>query len=373
VLATFRHPRCDLVPPGAANDGAASLEKWVAAAVGEDVDLSIAAGTTREAFQELLPWNVPVNCAVCSCAETQVLFTATDRLYRTTRRRFQVVACAGCGLLRLDPPPAASELDAYYPANYWFAPDESTAGSLEELWRRLVLRDHVSFVARALADSGARGPVLDVGCGGGLFLRLLAQRGHRVIGLDNSADAARVAWSINGVPAIRASLESAPLPPASCAAITMFHVLEHLYDVRPYLRAAARLLAPKGRLIVQVPNAGCWQYRLLGRAWNGLDVPRHLYDFRTRDLEALLEACGFEVLRRKHFSLRDNPAGMASSLAPGLDPMARRVRRVDESPAGKLAKDLLYLGLLTASVPFTIAEAAFRAGSTIMIEARVRA
>ena len=35
---------------------------------------------------------------------------------------------------------------------------------------------------------------------------------------------------------------------------------------------------------------------------------------------------GFEVLRRKYFSLRDNPAGLATSLAPGLDPMARRIR-----------------------------------------------
>ena len=314
-----------------------------------------------------------VTCAACRCAEFRLLFTASDRLYRTTRKQFQVVACAACGLLRLDPPPAAGELGAYYPSNYWFAPEKTAAGFLEEAWRRLVLRDHVGFVVRALAESGARGPVLDVGCGGGLFLRLLRARGYPGIGLDSSAGAARVAWQRNGVPALRGSLENAPLPAGSCAAVTMFHVLEHLYDVRPHLVAARSLLAPQGRLIVQVPNAGCWQYRLLGRAWNGLDVPRHLYNFRARDLEKLLEACGFEILRRKYFSLRDNPAGLASSVAPGLDPMARRVRGVAESPARKLAKDLLYFGLLAAAVPFTLAEAACRAGSTIMLEARVRA
>jgi SAM-dependent methyltransferase len=314
-----------------------------------------------------------VTCAACNCAETRFLFSASDRLFHTTTREFQVVECAGCGLLRLDPPPAAAELGDYYPANYWFAPDKSAAGSLEETWRRFVLRDHIRFVARALAGSGARGPVLDVGCGGGLLLHLLRERtGCAAIGLDSSADAARVAWQRNGVPAVRGSLETAPLPPASCAAVTMFHVLEHLHDVRPYLRAARELLAPQGRLIVQVPDAGCWQYRLLGKAWNGLDVPRHLYDFRARDLEGMLAACGFEVLRRKHFSLRDNPAGMASSLAPGLDPMARRVRGIVETPTGKLAKDLLYLAILGASLPFTVLEAACGAGSTIMLEARAR-
>ncbi len=311
-----------------------------------------------------------MNCTACHSPESRVRFTATDRLFHTTPKRFQVVECAGCGLLRLDPPPAARELGDYYPKNYWFAPDGSTASTLEEAWRRMVMRDHLRFVERALAGSTATGPVLDVGCGGGLFLRMLHTGGRRAIGLDNSADAARVAWRQNSVAAVQASLEQAPLRPASCAAITMFHVLEHLYDVRPYLSAARTLLEPDGRLVVQVPDAACWQHRLLGRAWNGLDVPRHLYDFRGRDLERLLEDCGFAVLRRKHFSLRDNPAGMASSIAPGLDPMARRVRGIAEGGAVKLAKDLLYLALLAACLPFTLAEAACGAGSTIMIEAR---
>jgi hypothetical protein len=38
----------------------------------------------------------------------------------------------------------------------------------------------------------------------------------------------------------------------------------------------------------------------------------------------------------------------------------------------KLAKDLAYFALVAASLPFTLLEAACRAGSTIMIEARIR-
>jgi hypothetical protein len=130
------------------------------------------------------------------------------------------------------------------------------------------------------------------------------------------------------------------------------------------------LLASDGRLIVQVPNAGCWQFRFLGRWWNGLDVPRHLFDYRDSDIAKMIEAAGFEVLRRKYFSLRDNPAGMASSLAPWLDPMARRVRRKAEHPAMRLVKDGVYFGLTVASLPFAALEAAAEAGSTVMLEAR---
>ncbi len=275
-------------------------------------------------------------------------------------------------MMYLSPQPSPEELSVYYPANYWFAPDSGVAARLEERYRRLVLRDHVSFVVRALAGRQPSGPVLDVGCGGALFPRMLRERGFAAIGLDSSTEAAAVGWKTNGVPVICGNLAQAPLPAGSCAAITMFHVLEHLYDPRVYLEAAYRLLEPQGRLIVQVPNAACWQFKLLGPRWNGVDVPRHLVDFRASDLEALLGAAGFTISRRKHFSLRDNPAGLASSLAPSLDPMARHVRGVRETSSVKLLKDLAYFALATASVPFTALEAAFRAGSTVMIEARKR-
>ena len=309
-------------------------------------------------------------CLVCGSRNSAPIFRASDRLYHTTDREFAVVRCGECGLLRLDPQPAPEELHRYYPDNYWFAPERNTAGHLEEAYRRLVLRDHVRFVERALRRSQARGPLLDVGCGGGLFLALLRRRGFRAAGLDFSREAAAIAWRRQQAPAVCALLENAPFRERSLAAITMFHVLEHLYDPRAYLSSAFRLLAPDGRLIVQVPNAASWQFRVLGRAWNGMDVPRHLFDYRAHDLEKLLAASGFQVLRRKYFSLRDNPAGLASSLVPALDPMARRVRRVPESPGARLSKDLAYFALVLASLPFTAAEAAFRAGSTVMIEAR---
>jgi SAM-dependent methyltransferase len=311
-----------------------------------------------------------IACLVCGHSAFRFLCTATDRLYGTTQNEFQIVACEGCGLMRLAPLPAPADLPRYYPAHYWYAPDGSSAARLEERYRRLVLRDHVQFVSRALAESGEAGPVLDVGCGGGLFPRLLRERGFRAIGLDSSPEAAAVAWHTNGVPVLCGDLAQAPLGPAACAGITMFHVLEHVYDPRAYLDSARILLKPNGRLIVQVPNAACWQFRLLGARWNGLDAPRHLTDFRARDMEALLTAAGFEVLRRKYFSWRDNPAGLATSLAPSLDPMARRVRGLHETTGTRLIKDFAHFSLTIGTLPFTLLEAACRVGSTIMIEAR---
>jgi SAM-dependent methyltransferase len=313
-------------------------------------------------------------CPACGSRETRTLFTATDRLYRTTDKIFEIVECRKCRLIRLSPQPSPLELRDYYPPDYWFVPETTAADRLEHWYRRLVLHDHLHFVERALRESEQPGLVVDVGCGGGLFLQMLAERGQtHVVGLDFSLDAANVAWRRAGVPAVCATLSRPPFAPGSCAAVTMFHVLEHLYDPASYLDAAHQLLGPEGRLILQVPNAACWQFLLFGERWNGIDVPRHLINFRLSDLDSLLEHCGFEILRHKHFSLRDNPAGMATSLAPDLDPMARRLRHVVETPRQRLGKDLLYVALVAASLPFGLIEAACRAGSTIMVEARKKA
>ena len=312
-------------------------------------------------------------CPACEGATSRTLFQGSDRLYHTTERIFKVVECTTCKLIRLSPFPTPLELRDYYPDTYWYVPEHDTVSRLEELYRRTVLSDHVRFVMGALDNCPEPAPVLDVGCGGGLFLRMLAERGRRVVGLDFSLQAATAAWRINGVPAVCGSLTQVPLPDKSCAGVTMFHVLEHLYDPAAYLQAAHRLLRPDGRLVIQVPNAGCWQMTLLGEHWAGIDIPRHLFNFRLRDLEVLLDSCGFEIARTKFFSLRDNPAGLATSLAPSLDPMARRIRRVPESQQTKLFKDLVYLGLVAASLPFTLFEATCRAGSTIMIEAAPKA
>ena len=314
-------------------------------------------------------------CPACGETGVKTLFQGTDRLYGTTGKLFYVVECVRCRLMRLDPQPGPVELRQYYPPSYWYdAETGNEVSTLAELYRRIVIRDHVAFVDRAVNDvpvaQGAKRRVLDVGCGGGLLLHYLQRRGHRALGLDLSIDAARIAWQQNGVPAFCGTLSQVPLAEGTCDTVTMFHLLEHLYDPAGYLETAHRLLSPHGRLILQVPNAACWQFLLLGEAWNGLDIPRHFWNFRPRDLEVLLDEAGFQIVRRKFFSLRDNPAGLATSLAPWLDPMARLIRGQKEPGWLALLKNGLYFGLVLACLPFALLEAACGAGSTIMVEAR---
>lgn len=320
-------------------------------------------------------------CPACGNTTFQAIVQGTDRLYGTTNKRFQVVECQECRLMHLHPMPKGQELASYYPPSYWFDGKSDQADTLAERYRRLVLLDHVFFVERAAEAAekelderagrpGKRRPILDIGCGGGLFLRLMRERGYRVVGLDYSREAAGVAWHTNRVPALGGDVTRPPFAPESFSLITMFHVLEHVSDPVRYVEAVRDLLVPGGRFVLQVPNAASWQFLFFGDRWNGVDIPRHLIHFRHEDLAELLRFCGFELVRTKYFSLRDNPAGLATTLALGLDPMSRRIRRPNEAPGLRMAKDLAYFALMLACLPPAVIEAASGAGATMMLEAR---
>src|SRR2546421_12365510 len=84
-------------------------------------------------------------CSLCGSLDFIEKFTTTDRLYATTTKDFAIRQCVKCGLIRLSPQPRAEEFTDYYPRNYWFDPHRDRASRLEEMYRRLVLRDHIRF------------------------------------------------------------------------------------------------------------------------------------------------------------------------------------------------------------------------------------
>ncbi len=209
-----------------------------------------------------------------------------------------------------------------------------------------MLADDAGFIERAFRHTLVDGPVLDLSPDGEPLRRSLTRRGLQV--LSGSTKAA----------------------PGTCAVVTLFEAVERLVDPAAALESARELLHPQGRLVIAAPNAACWQFLTFGRNWSGLDVPRRLVHFRTHDLELLLDCCGFEVVRRKHFTWGRNPVDFAASLAPGLHPALRRARGVQEGPVLKLARHILFLALTGIAVPFTLIESACRAGSTVLLEAR---
>jgi 2-polyprenyl-3-methyl-5-hydroxy-6-metoxy-1,4-benzoquinol methylase len=311
-------------------------------------------------------------CAACGATRSLPRFEVEGVASR-------VVECEECGLGRFHPILDAEQIRAFYPDEYYGETGTKFQPLIERLVRLIGAR-HIGFLLRGLRP-GAR--VLDVGCGRGVVLGALADRGLEVHGVEQSAEAARGADPRAEI-RIAARLDQAGYAPGFFDEIIIWHVLEHLDDPRVFFREAHRLLAPSGRLIVAVPNFASWQARWSGAAWFHLDLPRHLYHFPLPALCRMLRDHGFEVDEVHHFSLRQNPFGWIQSALnriPGLPRnglytlLHSRSRR--EPVPYDVGTRVLLLGLFALGAPLALAvvllETLLGSGATVHVVARRRA
>jgi len=154
---------------------------------------------------------------------------------------------------------------------------------------------------RAFLDpvSGAR--LLDVGCGAGELVGRLRRLGWDARGIDPDPCAVAQARTM-GRPVEEAGVEALGAMSETFDAITMFHVIEHVFEPMTVLRTMRQRLTPGGRVVIVTPNAGSLCSRLFGRHWRGLEPPRHLQVFTRGALAAALREAGFgEVSVRSSF------------------------------------------------------------------------
>ena len=138
---------------------------------------------------------------------------------------------------------------------------------------------------------------MDVGCGSGAALGVARALGWRVAGIEpDEADAEKARRFAEEV--YIGDALSAPFPPGRFDLVTALHVVEHVPDPVRLVRRMLEWLAPGGLLIIEVPNAGGLGARIFGRAWSGLELPRHLSHFSPETLRRAVERAGGRVLWR---------------------------------------------------------------------------
>ena len=101
------------------------------------------------------------------------------------------------------------------------------------------------------------------------------------------------------VPVVVGTLDEATFAPKSFDAIVMTHVIEHVPEPLPLLRACRTLLRPGGKLVVTCPNGDAYGHRRYGTSWITLDPPRHEHVFTRLSLVALARAAGFSSVNSR--------------------------------------------------------------------------
>jgi 2-polyprenyl-3-methyl-5-hydroxy-6-metoxy-1,4-benzoquinol methylase len=186
--------------------------------------------------------------------------------------------------------PRARESDVaqlYGELEYWERGGAEGGYSSYSAMEPLLVR---TFVRRLslLAPRTAGARLLDVGCGPGAGVEAALALGYEAWGLDVSAAAVAVASRRHPERIRLGALSDRLFPQGSFDVITLFDVIEHVYDPRRLAVDLAWHLAPHGRVLIATPNVESVLARLTGRRWVSYKIPEHVSYFSPRTLAAAL-------------------------------------------------------------------------------------
>ncbi len=166
--------------------------------------------------------------------------------------------------------------------------------------------------------------VLELACGPGMGLGLLAARARRVVGSDYDGRLLQEARRHYGrrMPLLQLDAQCLPFREAAFDVLLLFEAIYYLGDVDAFLTEARRVLRPDGRLVICSANKECSSFH---------PSPFSVAYYSARQLDALLRRHGFAVEVQAAFPVRpallrnSRRAGRWLANLLGLSPGAKRV------------------------------------------------
>jgi SAM-dependent methyltransferase len=272
-------------------------------------------------------------CTLCGAAEHVRLF-AVDSHPVPDGRQWDLVQCAGCGLVFVVPMPGWEHLEGIYTRQTYYQQERKPRVPDPE-------NPHVRFLQRFAAT----GRLLDVGCGPGHFLNDAKAAGWKVVGLDPNPFNATFAREAYGVEVHTGTLTEAPFRSGSFDVVCMMGVVEHLPDPVGGLKDLARLVRPGGGIFLLTQNIRSWLAWLMGRRFVFTIPPEHVHYFSSATVRRLLDVTGFALvsLRTRETITPEKAIRGLRKLLPGIDS-----RRDKDREFSRLALALAHLALIAA-------------------------
>ncbi len=235
-------------------------------------------------------------CPLCGGTQLEPTLTCTDRY--ASGETFRLCRCRACGFVFTQDFPAEDEIGRYYETPDYISHSDTRRGLMNTVyhWVRTLM---LSRKARLVMDEShrRRGRLLDIGTGTGYFAHAMDARGWQVDAVEKNAGARLFAKEHFGLEVLPD--EALDTLRGTYDVITLWHVMEHLERLDETWERLGRLLAPKGVLVVAVPNCASADACRYGADWAAYDVPRHLWHFTPGTMQRFGAKHGF-ILAGRH-------------------------------------------------------------------------
>ena len=229
-------------------------------------------------------------CPICNSTNKSTFLRS--RNYRINDEAFDIEQCNECEFRFTSPLPSIEEIGQYYATENYVSHTGTKKGLINKLFhaaRFFTLRSKFNLI-----NSVSNGKHhLDIGAGNGIFLEFVKNKGWDVAGVeldDSSRNAIEDRLKMNIAKTIYDNQETEKYD-----VITMWHVLEHVYDLKKDIGTIKNKLKKDGTFIIAVPNCESDDAKRYKEFWAAYDLPIHLYHFRPKNIKALFAQFDMEV------------------------------------------------------------------------------
>ena len=133
--------------------------------------------------------------------------------------------------------------------------------------------------------------VLDYGAGDGKFAKYLEKSGKKIFTYDP--------LKVNSSNNINLTQDT----DFQADMLMMWHVLEHIPDLKKVFPKILERVNKKGFLVIAVPNRDCFDAKYYKNHWAAWDVPRHLYHFNHKSLLNFMSSYGLSFVFKRPLTL----------------------------------------------------------------------
>jgi len=232
------------------------------------------------------------NCPICGEKEHRFFLEAED--HNVSKDAFKIVECSKCSFRFTSPIPTEETIGEYYKSENYVSHSGTKKGLVNKIYH--VVRNRAIKQKEKLASRNSNEKsILDIGCGTGDFLGYCKTQNWKTLGLEPDESARKIASENNQIEAKELTHLYA-IKENSFDVISMWHVLEHVYNLNKDIEQYKKILKENGTLIVAVPNCSSKDAEHYKKDWAAYDLPIHLYHFRPNDMKKLFANHGMEVV-----------------------------------------------------------------------------
>jgi 2-polyprenyl-3-methyl-5-hydroxy-6-metoxy-1,4-benzoquinol methylase len=189
--------------------------------------------------------------------------------------------------------PVPEHLETYYKSEDYISHTDSNKTFFDKVYQ--TVRNYTLKQKCALLNSfnTEAKTILDIGAGTGDFLKVCENNNWKVLGIEPSLDARNIAKKKG----IHLKENLSDINNQRFDVITLWHVLEHVEDLKDTIKTLNCLLKPEGRIVIAVPNFKSNDAKFYKEHWAAFDVPRHLWHFSQNAIQKLFSEVEMTVAK----------------------------------------------------------------------------